>query len=169
MHPPSGSAHEHERLNGGNRMCWLLLKNRGIKFFICRMISEIVTTCRVTQMSLFVLFVFVALRPKSTAMVIAGRSVHLTTPFSWAEILTCTILDLQAHLFSWAGLNKRLNSNSCTYFRLSLTSESMCTNYWLTTDKRKYVHELLVNRLFKPAQENKWAWRSKMVHVRISK
>ena len=37
-----------------------------------------------------VLFVcFVALRPKSTALVIAGRSVHLTT------------------LFSWAGLNKR--------------------------------------------------------------
>ena len=26
------------------------------------------------------LFVFVALRPMSTAMVIAGRSVHLTTP-----------------------------------------------------------------------------------------
>ena len=26
-------------------------------------------------------FVFVALRPKSTAMVIAGRSVHLTTLF----------------------------------------------------------------------------------------
>ena len=61
---------------------------------------------------------FVALRPKSTAMVIAGRSVHLIT------------------LFSWAGLNKRLTSNSCTYFRLlSVTSE------------------LLVNCLFKPAQE----------------
>ena len=30
---------------------------------------------------LFVLFVFVALRPMSTAMVIAGRSVHLTTLF----------------------------------------------------------------------------------------
>ena len=29
----------------------------------------------------FVCFVFVALRPKSTAMVIAGRSVHLTTLF----------------------------------------------------------------------------------------
>ena len=43
---------------------------------------------------------FVALRPKSTAMVIAGRSVHLTTRFSWA------------------GLNKRITSNSCTYFRL---------------------------------------------------
>ena len=27
------------------------------------------------------LFVFVALRPMSTAMVIAGRSVYLTTPF----------------------------------------------------------------------------------------
>ena len=34
-----------------------------------------------------------ALRPKSTAMVIAGRSVHLTT------------------LFSWASLNKQLTSN----------------------------------------------------------
>ena len=44
------------------------------------------------------LFVFVALRPKSTAMVIAGRSVHLST------------------LISWAGLNKRLTSNLCTYF-----------------------------------------------------
>ena len=31
--------------------------------------------------NLFVLFVFVALRPMSTAMVIAGRSVHLTTLF----------------------------------------------------------------------------------------
>ena len=32
------------------------------------------------------LFVFVDLRPKSTAMVIAGRSVHLTTLFSWASL-----------------------------------------------------------------------------------
>ena len=39
---------------------------------------------------------FVALRPKSTAMVIVGWSVHLP----------------------WAGLNKRLTSNLCTYFRL---------------------------------------------------
>ena len=30
---------------------------------------------------LMILFVFVALRPMSTAMVIAGRSVHLTTLF----------------------------------------------------------------------------------------
>ena len=49
---------------------------------------------------LFLFVCFVALRPKSTAMVIAGRSVYQTT------------------LFSWAGLNKRLTSNSCTYFRL---------------------------------------------------
>ena len=43
-------------------------------------------------------FVFVALRPKSTAMVIAGRSVHLTT------------------LFSWASLNKQLTSNRAHTF-----------------------------------------------------
>ena len=36
----------------------------------------------VTKILTFVcLFVFVALRPMSTAMVIAGRSVHLTTLF----------------------------------------------------------------------------------------
>ena len=46
-----------------------------------------------------VLFVcFVALRPKSTAMAIAGRSVHLTT------------------LFSWASLNKQLTSNRAHTF-----------------------------------------------------
>ena len=40
------------------------------------------------QLILFVcLFVcFVALRPKSKAMVMAGRSVHLTTLFSWASL-----------------------------------------------------------------------------------
>ena len=43
---------------------------------------------------------FVALHSKSTAVVMAGQSVHLTT------------------LFSWASLNKWLTSTSCTYFRL---------------------------------------------------
>ena len=38
--------------------------------------------------------------PQSTVMVMSRRSVHLTT------------------LFSWASLNKRLNSTWCTYFRL---------------------------------------------------
>ena len=33
------------------------------------------------QHSYVLFFVFVALRPKSTAMVIAGRSVHITTLF----------------------------------------------------------------------------------------
>ena len=35
----------------------------------------------ITVCSVFCLFVFVALCPMSTAMVIAGRSVHLTTLF----------------------------------------------------------------------------------------
>ena len=41
---------------------------------------------------------FVALRPKSTAMVIAGRSVYLTS------------------LISWASLNKQLTSNRAHTF-----------------------------------------------------
>ena len=44
---------------------------------------------------------FVALRSKSTAMVIAGT---VSSP---------------NHTFSWAGLNKRITSNSCTYFCLN--------------------------------------------------
>ena len=51
---------------------------------------------KITTMVLFVCFV--ALHPKSTAMVIAGRSVHLTT------------------LFSWASLNKQLTSNRAHTF-----------------------------------------------------
>ena len=51
------------------------------------------------------LFVFVALRPKSTAMVIAGRSVHLTT------------------LFSWASLNKQLTSNRAHTFACNKSVE----------------------------------------------
>ena len=47
------------------------------------------------KVKIICLFVFVALRPKSTAMVIAGRSVRLTTLFPW-----------------------QVTSNSCTYFRL---------------------------------------------------
>ena len=46
------------------------------------------------------LICFVALGPKSTAMVMAGQSIHLTT------------------LSSWASLNKQLTSTSCTYFCL---------------------------------------------------
>ena len=58
----------------------------------------------IDNISLFVCFL--ALRPKSTAMVMMGRSVHLTT------------------LFSWAGLNKRLTSREendrRNYFMINL-------------------------------------------------
>ena len=37
--------------------------------------------CHINGLCFVCLFVFVALRPMSTAMVIAGRSVHLTTLF----------------------------------------------------------------------------------------
>ena len=56
---------------------------------------------QVHWMSKFPIYLFVclfALHPKSTAMVIAGRSVHLTT------------------LFSWASLNKQLTSNRAHTF-----------------------------------------------------
>ena len=43
---------------------------------------------------------FVALRPKLTAMVIAGRSVHLTTLFSWAS-LNKQLTSNRAHAFAW--------------------------------------------------------------------
>ena len=46
----------------------------------CRPRSD-ATECGIGSVSNVCLFVFVALRPKSTAMVIAGRSVHLTTLF----------------------------------------------------------------------------------------
>ena len=45
------------------------------------------------------LFVFVALRPKSTAMVIAGRSDHLSTLFSWAS-LNKQLISNRAHTFA---------------------------------------------------------------------
>ena len=34
----------------------------------------------------------------------------------------CGTVSSPKHTFSWAGLNKRLTSNSCTYFRLLLTT-----------------------------------------------
>ena len=67
------------------------------------MTSQFIQEKNLISMILFCLFVclfvcFVALRPKSTAMVIAGRSVHLTT------------------LFSWASLNKQVTSNRAHTF-----------------------------------------------------
>ena len=47
---------------------------------LCSLEQELFQCGRLV-MSAVCLFVFVALRPKSTAMVMAGRSVHLTTLF----------------------------------------------------------------------------------------
>ena len=69
---------------------------------------------------LFLFVYFVALCPKSTAMVTAGRSVHLTT------------------LFSWASLNKQLTSTSLvTDNNLSYDSELYFYSWYINVIKRK--------------------------------
>ena len=40
------------------------------------------------------------------------------------------------HTFSWAGLNKRLTSNSCTYFRLKLTTTLL---EWISEGRRMTI------------------------------
>ena len=72
----------------------LSYKTRGHVYSSC--VRSVMLHANETWQLLFVCFV--ALRPKSTAMVIAGRSVHLTT------------------LFSWASLNKQLTSNRAHTF-----------------------------------------------------
>ena len=70
-----------------------------LKTLILRKISRQQKYAKFLIMQRVCLFVcFVALRSKSTAMVMVGRSVHL--------------------IFSWASLNKRLTSDSCSYFHL---------------------------------------------------
>ena len=67
----------------------MLQKNCVIKEHFIRVMQKgIVRSCLLENFKLltlpvydFVVVGFVALRPKSTAMVIAGRSVHLTTLF----------------------------------------------------------------------------------------
>ena len=59
----------------------ILLTNKICFSYSCRRLSSN-HVCQINFNSdLFLFFVFVALRPKSTAMVIAGRSVHLSTLF----------------------------------------------------------------------------------------
>ena len=76
---------------------------------------------------------FCCFTSQSTAVVITRRSVHLTTLFP-GQFLHCLLVLLlyvpvnsyghyetvssPNHTFSWASLNKRLTSTSCTYFRL---------------------------------------------------
>ena len=49
--------------------------------FVYKVIRDLSIRVSSSDLSVCCLFVFVALRPMSTAMVIAGRSVHLTTLF----------------------------------------------------------------------------------------
>ena len=49
--------------------------------FFCCLLTFFQIILKKNVLGTFFLFCFVALRPKSTAMVIAGRSVHLTTLF----------------------------------------------------------------------------------------
>ena len=80
-------------------VCWLLQNQLGRNNYSRNTIKSFKRFgFRSGRTFVFCLFVFVALRPKSTAMVIAGRSVHLTT------------------LFSWASLNKQLTSNRAHTF-----------------------------------------------------
>ena len=48
---------------------------------ICIHLTTLPNCIEIIEGNIGLLFVFVALRPMSTAMVIAGRSVHLTTLF----------------------------------------------------------------------------------------
>ena len=65
--------------------------------------AEFVEYIKQSSVSDYQFVCFVALHPASTAMVMAGRSVHLTTPFL-------------------GKLEQALTSASCTYFRLLLTT-----------------------------------------------
>ena len=71
-----------------------------------RSLTTIINLELLTGPFLICLFVclFWCLTSQSTAMAMSGRSVHLTT------------------LFSWASLTKRLTSTLCTYFPLYLTT-----------------------------------------------
>ena len=70
-----------------SRITWWKFKKGYLFFSYCPLQIQALKTCyqyisKIIIASSFKhghLFVFVALRPKSTAMVIAGRSIHLTT------------------------------------------------------------------------------------------
>ena len=63
---------EQFKLHQIRDVCTLLIRGLACNGIICMLPYQFKNKC---------LFVFVALRPMSTAMVTAGRSVHLTTLF----------------------------------------------------------------------------------------
>ena len=73
---------------------------------------------------------FVALRPKSTAMVIAGRSVHLTTPFSWAS-LNKQLTSNRVHTFAWNWQQPFMNDSAeGRRMTVEIISWSISTKVW---------------------------------------
>ena len=81
--------------------------------------------------ALFCLFVcFVALHPKSTAMVIAGRSVHLTTLFSWAS-LNKQLTSNRAHIFACNWQQPFMNDSAeGSRMTVEIISWSISTKVW---------------------------------------
>ena len=63
----------------------LMIRSKFIQYYWClsQKKNEFVKCSFISMISLFNFVCFVALRPKSTAKVMAGRSFHLTTLFPW--------------------------------------------------------------------------------------
>ena len=79
-------------LNAGQKYCRMLPLEHSAILLICIKLPFVIKICvlstfdrplktRIIVLKCRLFVYFVALRPKSTAMVIAGRSVHLTTLF----------------------------------------------------------------------------------------
>ena len=85
-------------------MQWLILgfvKRKHVFSVLTKLnLTSLFTLKNSMKLDLFCLFVcFVALRPKSTVMVIAGRSVHLTTLFP-GQACTSGLPVIRAHTFA---------------------------------------------------------------------
>ena len=73
---------------------------------------------------------FLALHPKSTAMVIAGRSVHLTTPFP-GQAWTSSLPVLRAHTFACNWQQPFLNDSAeGRRMTVEIISWSISTKVW---------------------------------------
>ena len=74
-----------EKSTADDKDGFFMLLLSSVDFFKIVLFNKILSgklfECQMVKVWIIVLFVFVALRPMSTAMVIAGRSVHLTTLF----------------------------------------------------------------------------------------
>ena len=82
----------------------------------------------------------------------------VTLPGRIAQSVTCLATD--ACLTAIQGVASSIPARSHTFVDIGLRSFSSLplihSRRVVVSNKRKYVHELLVNRLFKPAQEKVW-------------